>query len=281
VAHTATLEPTSPQIPFRGGVRTVAVYATVQDRDGRLVPNLTRDAFQLLDNSKPAEIQFFSNDIQPITAVVLLDMSGSMFPRYLRLRTSMFAFIDALLPADRLRIGTFGLEIALSPHLTGDKRELTRIVREEVWPMGGTPLWSAMRAGMASIAGEPGRRVVLVITDGQNSGPTRPGWMKGGYYDLSDYAVDEGFMVYGVGLPVLDEMFTDMAAKTGGGHANVDAATDLTAALARVAEELRHQYVLGFTPAVLDGKSHKLQVRMSSRDWQARARTSYVAAAER
>jgi Ca-activated chloride channel family protein len=267
------------QTPFRGGVRTVAVYATVQDRSGRLVPNLTKDAFQLLDNGKPADIQFFSNDIQPITAVVLLDMSGSMYPRFLRLRTSMFAFIDALLPADRIRIGTFGIEIALSPHLTGDKSELARIVREEVWPRGGTPLWSAIRKGMASIAGEAGRRVILVITDGHNASANRPGWPKGNYYELSDQAAADDFMIYAIGLPVLDEAMTDLAKLTGGGFASVDASANLTTALARVAEELRHQYVLGFTPSVLDGKTHKLQVRMHDREWSARARTSYRAEA--
>ena len=50
---------------FRGGVRTVAVYATVQDRNGRLVPDLTRTDFEIRDNGRPVELTVFSNDETP------------------------------------------------------------------------------------------------------------------------------------------------------------------------------------------------------------------------
>src|SRR5262249_35510829 len=63
---------------FKAGNRTVAVYATVTNEGGRLIPDLPRDAFSVLDNGKPRELTLFANDIQPITVVVLLDRSGSM-----------------------------------------------------------------------------------------------------------------------------------------------------------------------------------------------------------
>ena len=63
---------------FKGGVRTVAVYATVTDSGGRLVPDLTLGDFEVQDNGKPQEISVFASDIQPITVVLLLDRSGSM-----------------------------------------------------------------------------------------------------------------------------------------------------------------------------------------------------------
>src|SRR2546423_130456 len=63
---------------FKGGARTVAVYATVRNAQGRLVPDLARRAFTVHDNGKPQELTLFSNDIQPITVVMLLDRSGSM-----------------------------------------------------------------------------------------------------------------------------------------------------------------------------------------------------------
>jgi len=72
-AVVAAQEPT-----FRGATRTVAVYATVTGADGRLVPNLPRDAFEVLDNGKPQQLTLFANDVQPITVVLLLDRSGSM-----------------------------------------------------------------------------------------------------------------------------------------------------------------------------------------------------------
>src|SRR5437879_2230002 len=76
---TAASQPlAAPQAPFKGGTRTVAVYATVTDESGRLVPDLSRDAFSVDDNGKPQAIAVFANDIQPITVVMMLDRSGSM-----------------------------------------------------------------------------------------------------------------------------------------------------------------------------------------------------------
>src|SRR5687768_1944988 len=63
---------------YKAGNRTVAVYATVTGPDGRLVPDLTQDAFAIDDNGKRQDVTLFANTIQPITAVVLLDRSGSM-----------------------------------------------------------------------------------------------------------------------------------------------------------------------------------------------------------
>ena len=83
---------------FRTSVETVSIYATVSDADGRLVPDLVKEDFTVLDNGAPRDITLFSNETQPITVVVMLDMSGSMFSRFVRLRTSTISFVDALQP---------------------------------------------------------------------------------------------------------------------------------------------------------------------------------------
>ncbi len=158
---------------FRAGAQTVSVYATVHDREGHLVPGLTKADFQVFDDGQPATITTFSNDVMPATLALMLDMSTSMFGEHVRVRDAALHFVDALLPEDRVRIGTFGDELALSPWLTADKAILGRILREEVWPGGNTPLWAAMRAAMSSIAAEPGRRVVLTLTDGIDTGCPR------------------------------------------------------------------------------------------------------------
>lgn len=75
-----------PRQTFRAGARTVAVYATVQDRAGRLVPNLTSADFQVLDEGTPVELTVFSNDPQDITVALLLDMSVSVADEFTRLR---------------------------------------------------------------------------------------------------------------------------------------------------------------------------------------------------
>jgi Ca-activated chloride channel family protein len=297
------------QLTFRTGVRTVAVYATVSDREGRLVPNLERDAFRVLDNGRPTDLTVFSNQAQPITVAVMLDMSGSMGVRLMRVRQSTERFIDAIAPGDRARLGTFGWEVAISPVLTDDKAQLRRVLQEELWPGGPTPLWRALLAAMTSLESERGRRVVLVLTDGddndqyQVSRPTAA--------EVRRRAVGGAFMVYAIGtersqrtatlasyddsgmesprkvrptglaLGGLSEEMVKVVEETGGGHFELQSDAGLEETFARVAEELRHQYLLGFAPETLDGKVHELDVQVKVPGCRARARKSYVAQGER
>ena len=273
---------TQTQTPFRASAQTVAVYATVLDRDGRLVTNLTRADFDVLDNGKPVPLTVFSNDIQPITVAIMLDTSDSMDRKFTRVRESTQSFIDQLLPADRARIGTFGEEVAISPLLTGDKTVLSRVLREEMWPGGGTPLWSAIDAAMTALSTEEGRRVILTLTDGQNACVELRGPCKQSD-PVAARAVDEEFMVYAIGMEGtgLDRTVKALADRTGGGAFELPQSANLTAAFARVADELHHQYALGFRAAVLDGQVHTIDVRIKKPALTARARKSYVARPER
>ncbi len=264
----------APQQPFRSSTDTVSIYATVNDDHGRLVPNLTREQFTVRDNGKPVELTVFSSDPQTITITMLLDMSGSMQGRLLWARDAALRLVDELRGDDRARIGTFGVEVAISPHLTSDKAILTRVLREELWPGGGTPLWLALDAAMTSMARERGRRIVLVITDGNDSDGTRVSRR-----DVRNRAIRDDFMVYAVAINGhdLNDELQDVATESGGGYVIVDDRDDLKQTLATVVDELRHQYVLGFTPATLDGKNHKLEVSLSTKGLTARAPRSYFA----
>lgn len=263
---------------FRSAVRTVAVYATVQDASGRLVPDLVERDFTVTDNGRPAAISLFSNEAQPITVAVMLDMSGSMMHRMLLVRESTRRFVAALAPVDRAAIGTFGSEVFVSPLLSGDRATLNRVLSEELWPGGGTPLWTAIDRAMTALAGERGRRVVLVLTDGMNS----CGGFGGRCIDYSRVlkrATDQDFMIYAIGLEGtgLTEDMARLTAETGGGHFDLKQDDDLDATFERVADELRRQYLIGFTPSVLDNRSHKLDVQVEKPGMTARARKSYVA----
>jgi Ca-activated chloride channel homolog len=262
---------------FRTGVQTVMLHATVRSDDGRLVPELTRNDFEVRDERQPVEITVFSSDPQPITVVLLLDMSGSMERHFLRVRESTKHFIDALQPGDRARIGSFGLEVALSPWLTSDKRILHRVVNEELWPGGGTPLWNAVYGAMKSLEHEGGRRVLLALTDGIGN-MDLPG-LDGSSRKARDKAEDEGFMVYAIGIEgsPLDDGITSLAEKTGGGFFKLETGADLSSTFLRVVEELRHQYVIGFSPPKADGKMHDVQVGVRKPGMTARARKSYRA----
>ena len=265
-----------PSAQFKSSISTVAVWATVNDGKGRLAYDLERDDFRILDNGVEREITFFSNDPQNLTVTLMLDMSGSMMSRFLKVRDSTERFIKVMIPGDRAQIGSFGDEIAVSPLLTGDKAVLTRVLHEELWPSGATPLWNAVDAAMTSLRAETGRRIVLMLTDGADSCDF-PDCLDFG--DVKRRAMREDFMIYAIAMDDrgIGAELVELTEQTGGGHFELGRDDNLTATFEHVAEELRHQYMLGFVPAT-DGKEHKLEVQVKREGMRARARKTYQAA---
>ena len=267
---------------FRSGIQTVAVYATVRDSNGRFVTDLPRDAFEIVDDGRPTEIVLFSSDPQPLSVAIMLQMSQSASWGAADLRGAVLAFVDALEPSDRVSLGSFGIEIAVGANLTNDRSEVARVLAEEMWHGGGSPLWEAIRAAMSSLATEPGRRVVLVNTWGLDSGGL-PGF-EGGRSAAERQALADESMVYAVLFENnrdhdISGDLVSLTEAVGGGHLVVRRGSDAKAAMARLAEELRHQYLLGFVPATLDDKVHRLEVRMKDRRLKATARRNYLAKA--
>jgi len=290
--------PAPPQQPtFKSGARSVAVYATVTDKDGRLVPDLSRDDFEVRDNGKTQPISVFSNEVQPISVVMMLDRSGSMQGNFGLVQAAGEAFVRAMLPADRARIGSFADKIQLDPEtFTSDKAALVGILRTKLQEEGPTPLWNAVEASVESLQSEEGRRVVLVFTDGADN----PGNFKMNnlsFMDISRRAQQVDVMVYAVGLesaarPTVgrggfgggfggggpDPGLPAIAGETGGGYFELRRVQDLQSTFARVADELHRQYLIGFVPEKLDGKMHKLEVRIKKPGMKVRARKEYQAA---
>jgi Ca-activated chloride channel homolog len=271
---------------FRSGIHTVEMYATARADDGRLVTDLNREDFEIRDNGQPRDLTVFSREIVSITVAVMLDMSGSQEGGVNWFRDAAHAFVDELRAGDRARIGSFGFEIAIGPRLTGDRNYLHQVLNEEIWPGGPTPLWPAVDAAMTSLASEPGRRVVLALTDGLDT--SDPSLLD----TLETRTAREGFMVYGIGhaekragkdvsagAAVLSGEMRNLATDSGGGYRLFGSAQGAKEAMAQIAEELHHQYLIGFTPAVLDGKIHKLELKAKRDGMSAHTRGNYLAVA--
>jgi len=291
------------QQPFKSGAQTVVVYATVTDSSGHIVTDLTRDRFEVYDGGKPQTITTFANDVQPITVVMMLDRSVSMLHNFSLVEEAAGTFVDRLGSSDKARIGSFSNRIEVDPRdFSSDKEELRHILKTELQDPGPTPLWNAMGVGMTALLHQTGRRVILVFTDGMD----RP--MNGRSNNLSlknvsRRADEEDVMVCGIGLigdPFAgyggqfsrgglgprpqgqpdrpDPGLEKLAAASGGGYFELTRTADLEGTFARVADELHHQYLLGFTPAKVDGKSHPLDVRVKNKGLTVRARKSYLSA---
>jgi VWFA-related protein len=185
---------------FKAGNRTVAVYATVTNEGGRLVPDLTRDAFTVYDNGKRQELTLFANDIQPITVVMLLDRSGSMRANFELVEQAAEQFVAAMLPADKARIGSFSNRIQIDPRdFTSDHQELLAVLRSELQEEGPTPLWNAVNVGITALLHQGGRRVILVFTDGADN-PANLRDTNNTLRSVMKRAEQEDVMVYAVGL---------------------------------------------------------------------------------
>jgi Ca-activated chloride channel family protein len=271
---------------FRASVRTVPVYATVLDTNGRLVPDMGQEDFSILDNGKPAEIALFSAEPQPFTAVVMMDTSASMTANLKLLNRAAEQFLLRLLPVDRAQVGAFNDKIQLSGTFTNDRDELIGAL-DDLYFGNPTRLNDAIAASLDTLQGIDGRRVVLVFTDGEDTA-SRIGFGK-----VLERARDEEVMVYSIGLEseyfngvrvVRSKPSRDLrkiAEETGGGYFELQQTVDLAPTFSRVATELRSQYLIAFTPQALDGKVHKLEVRVNRPGMTVRARKSYLAATDR
>jgi VWFA-related protein len=278
----AAAHPLAAQTPtFRSSSQTVAIYATVTDQEGRLVPDLQQQHFEVFDNLQPRPITLFKSDIQPITVVVMLDTSGSMTMNLDLLKQAAERFVTRLLPADQARIGSFSEKIIISPTFTHDRDELIRILHNDIQFGNPTFLWDAIDESMTALSRETGRRVVLVFTDGEDERSQRRS-----FKDVLTRAQNEGYMIYAIGLESHflgrttrpDRHLRELAEATGGGYFELTRTADLNATFTRVADELHRQYVLGID-AELDGTVHTLDVRVKVPGMTVRARKSYLAMA--
>ena len=103
---------------------------TVTDPQGALVPNLTREDFEILDNNAPQELVVFENQTQPITAIVMLDSSGSMTNSLKLVYAGAEQFIIRLLPQDKAQVGAFNDKVEFSGSFTSDRDELVAALRD-------------------------------------------------------------------------------------------------------------------------------------------------------
>jgi VWFA-related protein len=285
---------------FRTGSDLVRVFVTVTDRDGRLVPGLTQDKFEIRDEGQPQPIAQFDNRPQPIRLIVMLDVSGSMAGNLPLLRASTAQLFARLLPDDVARVGSFGHDVTISPVFTKNTDDLMAALPPAIAADAPTPLWRAIEEAMGAF-GDAGdvRKVILVLSDGKDSGPISLRQRASSQADVIDRARRDDVMIYAIGMrsrsaqqsqpgvgpgglqalllaDMPDPGLARVAEETGGGYAEIRLGQDLGAALAAIADEIHTQYLLAFAPPKRDGKSHDIRVRVGD-GLKPRARRSYVA----
>jgi Ca-activated chloride channel homolog len=273
---------------FKTSTNTVRLAVTVLDGDKRLVPGLAQEDFEVYDNGKAQAITTFDNTPTPFTAVVMLDTSGSMTLALDRVKDAAEQFLIRLFPGDRAKVGYFNDKVKVMPEMgefLSDRDQLIRILKSELDFGYPTRLYDGAYYALAALKDQSGdaRKVVLLFTDGDDTAS------KFDMGEVLDRARIEDVMVYSIGLQSdyfngqqrvrtrPDRGLKKLSEETGGGYFELKKTDDLGATFTRVAQELHSQYLVGFSPEVLDGKVHKLEVRVRKPGMTPRTRKSYVA----
>ena len=284
------VEPSQQPSPFRTGVDLVTVPVTVTDRRGALVTGLTADDFTLLEDGQPQAISYFalgSADAASRPELhlgLLLDVSQSMAGDIAFTRTASIRFLNTLLDAVDITLVDFDTEVRVARFSQADFPRLVERIRQQK-VSGFTALYDALGVYLNGAAGQQGRKIVLVYTDG---GDTRSALS---LKDLLDLLKGSDVTVHAVGAPAarsstsaeLRLVLHQIAEATGGRAFFPASMNDLDRTYLQIAEEIRSEYVLGYlsTNTRTDGTWRNLSVKVARRpgpELRTRARKGYFAA---
>ena len=280
----ATQPPITDNKLFQSGIEITSITATVTDKEGRLIHDLPREAFEIYEDGVRQTVTQFTRDRVPIGLGVLLDISDSMYgARIQDARTAVDRFLfDLLDPADEF----FLLAFNHTPHpLTRWTRtqEDVRRALAALRPTGGTAIYDAIAESLSLVAHRSRQRAaLLVISDGADTASTTT------LRDVRSALLRSDAFVYAIAIDSPDrtpintrvnpQALREITNESGGRTEVVQTSAEIADATARIAEELNSQYLLGFTsPKGADGQYHSLRVRVPQAEYRVRARNGYVA----
>lgn len=286
----------------------VSLPVIVSDREGRYVPNLRPDDFQIFEDGVEQQVAHFATVETPFVVALLLDTSGSARLRLREMQEAAVSFVEQLRPGDQVAVISFGARVELLAGPTSDREVLRSAIRGV--PLGNsTPLYDAVDFALRRLFdGVVGRKAVVLLTDGLDNGSaaaTYEGSMDDAeeldvlvYPVQYDPFIDEkkpfalrlgsppelrSERVYPPGFKVRDyekagRYLRGMALSTGGRYYHADSAAAVRNAFTHIAEDLRFQYSLGYYPSAAPERSRRRAIRVKVRrpDLAARTRSSYI-----
>ncbi len=295
---------------FRANVNVVNVYFNVKDKHGALVPQLTKDDFQVWEDGKPQTIKYFSADAnQPLTLGIMIDSSVSQ-ERVLEMEKVVGTqFLrDVLRPKDMAYVISFDVNVDLLQDFTNSVRDLKEaLYRAKIngggvigGPPGlgggplpmprnpkGTLLYDAIWLGSREkLAHEVGRKAMIILTDGEDQGSRetiKEAIEAAQKADAMVYVIliaDRGFYYSQGGSYSGDREMQDLSKQTGGRVIDVgNNEKKLKDAFDQIAAELRTQYSIGYTPTnnKLDGTFRKVEIKTKDKPYKVQARSGYYA----
>ncbi len=290
-------------------VNVVQLFFNVKDKKGALIPNQTKDDFDLFEEGKPQTIKYFSAESNlPLTLGIMIDTSGSQM-RVLEMEKEVGgAFLNNILrEKDEAFLISFDVNVDLLQDFTNDKHRLkealnkTRINAGQgggIPGLGGGPIPTSNPRGTLlydavylaahdQLAHEVGRKAMILLTDGEDQGSQlriKDAIEAAQKSDSICYVLmiaDRGF--YGGFGYSGDSEMKKLAGETGGRVIEVGNKLEkLKEAFDQIAKELRSQYNVGYTPTnnTQDGSFRKIEVR-SKQGYKIQTRSGYYAIAHK
>lgn len=291
VTVTAALSAQGPV--FRAGVDLVTFGVTVVDRKGNLVTDLTPADFMVLEDGHQQDIQYFTghagHDVATEPAAqdlfkrhlgLMLDTSGSMEADLKLARSAAVKFLNLLPEAEDITLVDFDTEVRVTRYPQRDFARMVERIRKRK-PDGWTALYDALGVYLDGADQQDGRKILVMYTDG---GDTRS---ELSWTDTLTLLKASDVTVYAVGLTEhtggarteLRMRLQQMTETTGGQAFFPDELKDLDAAYAKILEEIKGQYHLGFasTNTALDGSWRKVEIKLRRPELKLRARKGYFA----
>lgn len=273
---------------FRAETRLVVLHATVVDSKGHLVTNLPQKAFKVLENGAEQQIKVFKREDIPVSIGIVIDNSGSMKNKRLKVEAASLQLVKASHPQDEVFIVNFNDEAFLdTKDFTNDMKELEEALTK-IDSRGGTAMRDAVRMSIdfAKEKGKKDKKVLLVITDGDDNNST------GTLENLVKAAQQSEILIYSIGLLQEEERRAANKAKRAliaisdatGGVAYFPKELEEVDKIAHdVARDIRSQYVIAYSPSnqELDGSYRQIKVQVSGPGHPVcRTRSGYYATAQ-
>jgi Ca-activated chloride channel family protein len=262
----------------------VAVPATVVDSQGIAVTNLRLEDFELRVDGQPNTISDISRTDTPVRMAMLFDNSGSLSEsRDFEKRAAIRFFRNVLRPVDQAAVFSVSTDVTLAEPLTNDARRLELTIESFGKPEGATSLFDGIIQAGAYLHPYPGRRVIVIVSDGVDT-TSRADFDMTMQRALTDdcqiYVVQTGlYENANVRALAAERRMQEFSAQTGGAVYVPKSADDLDEAFAQIAADLAQQYILSYYPAQdkRDGKYHLIAVKVKTRpNARVRARKGFV-----
>ena len=239
------------------------------------------DDYRLTVDDQPVPIARVVPGPQPVSAVVLFDVSASVGSVPIADAAKRVANVSR--KGDSIRIATFARKILVSQTVLADEAAASRAAREVTQPAGPSPLWDALHASFTAVAGENGARAVVVFTDGMATGNDK------GFSEIEELVAPSGVTVsaVGVGDAALrtasgmravgrNDAIRRLVEGAGGNYVELQRRTDSPIyPMVGIVDQIRKRYRLDFTPPVRDGAVHRISVTLRGRPVRAPARVRF------